>query len=310
MSLRRRARGPRETAAGGWTSRLASAAAWLALGLAVAPARGDAEAATALVEALPPTIRIAAGWFRRGSDEVDVRYALSLCERELGFRGREICHEPSVALLFEAEMPARRIHVRAFRIDRTEVTRAAWRTCVRAGRCPPERTPDTDERLGAPQMPVTGVTWVEARAYCEFVGGRLPTETEWERAARGVDGRRFPWGNAWNDRLANHGGLEGRAAIDGFRFLAPVGSFPDGASPFGLLDVAGNVWEWTEDRFAPGAYAGDLAVDPRGPREGGERVARGGSWRSTAEQLRVTTRRPVPEGAHAPDLGLRCAYDD
>ena len=252
---------------------------------------------------LSDVVFIDGGWFWRGSTDRDVAYATSLCEREWGDRGRELCRGDIVASLLAAETPRRRIWVSAYRIDRTEVTHERWRRCVAAGRCPPART-DGHPRLSSPQMPVTGVDFFEAERYCAFVGGRLPTEAEWERAARGSGRRRFPWGMLFNDRLANH-----RRALDGFRYLAPVGSFPAAASPHGLLDMAGNVWEWTADRFAIDSYATGPAVDPTGPPSGGQRVTRGGSWRSSADLLRVTMRRPWPAGSAAPDLGFRCAYD-
>lgn len=277
---------------------------FVAFALFVGAARGEDLRALA-----PGTVQLTGGWFLRGSHDADLRYALALCEQELGLRGRTICRDPSVSELFASEAPARRIWVSAFAIDRTEVTRAAWSRCVLAGACSPSRVSDADPRLGGAELPVTGITWHEARAFCRFAGGRLPSEAEWERAARGSDGRRFPWGNLWNDRLANHGGTEGSAAIDGHRHLAPVGRYPAGASPHGVLDMAGNAWEWTADRFDPQSYVAGLSVDPRHDSSGGERVIRGGSWRSTAESLRTTTRRPAAEGAYAPDLGLRCAYD-
>ena len=252
---------------------------------------------------LSDVVLIEGGWFFRGSTERDVSYAVSLCEREWGERGRELCRGDILAQLLASETPQRRIWISAYRIDRTEVTHERWRRCVAAGRCPPART-DGDPRLSAPSMPVAGVDFYEAERYCAFVGGRLPSEAEWERAARGGGRRRFPWGQQFNDRLANH-----RSAIDGFRYLAPVGSFPEAASPHGLLDMAGNVWEWTRDRFDADSYSSGPSVDPQGPAAGGERVTRGGSWRSSADLLRTTMRRPWPAGTPAPDLGFRCAYD-
>lgn len=279
------------------TSRgLAFAAALLGLLALLSP--GRAQRLT-----LSDVVFIAGGWFHRGSTDDDVAYAISLCEREWGARGPELCRGDILAQLLAAETPQRRIWVSAFRIDRTEVTHDRWRRCVAAGRCPPART-DGDPRLAAPSMPVAGVTFHEAEQYCAFVGGRLPSEAEWERAARGGGRRRFPWGQQFNDRLANH-----RGPIDGFRYAAPVGSFPSAASPHGLLDMAGNVWEWTRDRFAADSYSNGPAVDPQGATDGGERVTRGGSWRSSADLLRVTMRRPWPAGSAAPDLGLRCVYD-
>lgn len=254
----------------------------------------------------PGVVWIPGSWFQRGSGADDVADAVALCARGLP---RDVARLRCAPPAFEVEMPARRVWVSSFGIDRTEVTLGAWRRCVLAGRCPPARMPADDPRTSTPAHPVGGVTWGEARRFCRWVGGRLPTEAEWERAARGVSPRRrWPWGRFWNPRLANHGGGLRESGVDGFRHAAPVGSFPDGASPHGLLDAAGNVWEWTADRFAPDAYAG-IDVDPRGPQGGGERVVRGGSWLSPPVRLRVTARRGLPEGVSRIDVGLRCAYD-
>ena len=153
-------------------------------------------------------------------------------------------------------------------------------------------------------MPVAGVTWDEARAFCEFAGGRLPTDEEWERAARGGDARhRFPWGRQYNDRLANHGrSPRGPDDVDGFVYAAPVGSFPGGASPYGLLDMAGNVWEWTAS--PPRADEVETGGDPNV-----YRILRGGSWAQPPEVMRVSHREWQPLGAAPSDVGLRCAYD-
>jgi len=247
---------------------------------------------------------IPAGEFLRGATPEDVDYAVRLCQaaREPAEAAR--CAEP----LFLHEMPARRIHLSRYGIDRTEVTVGAWRRCVLAGSCAPARTRESDPRLATDDRPVTGVTYEEAADYCDFVGGRLPTEAEWERAARGDDGRRFPWGDLFNERLANHGNGRGPRGVDGFRHAAPVASYPDAVSPHGLFDMAGNVWEWTADGWDEASYSSDLSVDPRGPGPRGERMVRGGSWRASPELLRTTARVPVPAGESAPDLGFRCAY--
>lgn len=247
---------------------------------------------------------IDAGWFLRGSNDADLRFAVQLCRRDGSLQDFELCTGGLMAQVLAAETPQRRIHIGAFGIDRTEVTRASWQRCVDAGRCPPPRVGDSARLLADPNMPVTGIDFHEAQSYCAFAGGRLPTESEWERAARGSDGRRFPWGWQYNDRLANHA-----SAIDGFRYLAPVASFPRGASPHGLVDMAGNVWEWTSDHYDPMSYRSGLDVDPRGSTSGGERVVRGGSWRSAAFELRVTTRGARAAGSSGADLGVRCAYD-
>jgi len=280
--------------------------------LAGAPARGRSLGTPlpSAPRAEPDVVRLDAGEFVRGSSAEDALYALALCIRRTEIPGAaEACQRE----LFGEEMPARTVWLPAFGLDRTEVTHAAYDRCVHANLCAPPRTSDADPRVHGPRLPVTGVTHAEASRYCAFVGGRLPSEAEWERAARGRDlagSRRFPWGRTYNDRLSNHGRGGGRPdGVDGFRYAAPVGSYPDGQSPEGLLDLAGNVWEWTDDRFEEGYYADGPRVDPRGPRSGGFRILRGGSWRSAPHTQRASHRLPFPEGRSAPDVGFRCAYD-
>ncbi len=292
-------------------SRAACAAAVaLSAAITLALPRAGADPAPSSLRVNPRgAVWISAGEFVRGSDASDVAFALALCVLSSpGGSMDRICREE----LFVEEMPARAIYTSAFGIDATEVTHAEYARCVRASVCAPPRVASSDTRLARGDHPVSGITAREAETFCAFVGGRLPTEAEWERAARG-DGqppRRFPWGEPYSERLANHGQSGERPdGIDGFRYAAPVGSFPDGVSPHGLLDMAGNVWEWTADRFEAGGYATGSAVDPRGARAGAERVVRGGSWRSSPVTLRASHRVPVPESIAAPDLGFRCAYD-
>lgn len=247
-----------------------------------------------------------AGSFVMGASEAEIAYAVELCfdGRPLALRGLAPDLDGACsARRFVPEAPERRVWTDAYGIDRTEVTHAQWRRCVAAGRCPPSRISDQDVRLASPRMPVTGITWQEAATYCEVVGGRLPTEAEWERAARGHRRNRFPWGRLYNSGLANHGrSPHGPDASDGFALAAPVGSFPAGASPHGLLDAAGNAWEWTSS--APSAEDVGPGVDARV-----HRVVRGGSWAQPPEMMRVTHRVWLPASEHRSDLGFRCAYD-
>src|SRR5262249_42239550 len=146
-----------------------------------------------------------------------------------------------------------------FWIDRTEVTVAAYEQCVTAGYChePPFSTGAA--RLKQPDFPVVLVTWFDAKRYCEWRNERLPTEAEWERAARGPSGRRYPWGNVWNASLANHGKSSWSDfrmgdtidASDGFDELAPVASFREGRTTEGVMDLAGNAAEWVADYYVP-----------------------------------------------------------
>lgn len=152
------------------------------------------------------------------------------------------------------ERPAHRVSVGSFWLDRTEVTQAAYSECVRAGVC---RSPDSlaHSRLTGgnpapfrrPDHPVVGVSWFDATAYCGFRSKRLPSEAEWEHAARDGDARRYVWGDAAPDPK-RHGVFGGRVATE------PVGSYPDGRGPYGHLDLAGNVWEWVADEYDPYAY--------------------------------------------------------
>ena len=249
-------------------------------------------------------VDIPAGWFRMGSGDEDIYYVAALCALDPELT--DSCQSE----MFRDELPAHRVFVGRFLIDRYEVSNRAYRQCVLASGCAPSRIAPSDERIAKARLPVVGVTWNEARHYCRFRGGRLPTEAEWERAARGQLQRRFPWGMFYNSRMANHGtGKSEPDPIDGYRFSAPVDAFPDGRSAFGLLNMAGNVWELTADRYAVDAYETSVPVDPVGPETGERRAIRGGSWQSPFFTLRVTQRASVREDESRPDLGFRCAYD-
>jgi formylglycine-generating enzyme required for sulfatase activity len=235
-----------------------------------------------------------------GASEADVRYAMELCLDVREGLSVESCGPRRFAL----EMPARRVRTEAYGIDRLEVSQGAYRRCVVAGRCAPPRVADSDPRLSASSLPVVGVDLADAEAYCRFVGGRLPTEEEWERAARGVEGRRrFPWGRLYNPRLANHG----RPPLqldsgDGHRYASPVEAFASGRSPYGLLNMAGNVWEWTGS--PPSEEQLSFLTDPES-----YRVIRGGSFHHSPVYLRVTARNFLPRSEARGDVGMRCAYD-
>jgi eukaryotic-like serine/threonine-protein kinase len=191
----------------------------------------------------------------------------------------------------EDERPERIVVVKAFAIDRTEVTRARYAACVSARRCKAVSASDAD---ADPALPVTGVSWADAQAYCRFAGGRLPTEIEWEKAARGADGREYPWGDDLDCARANWGNFDGEGPCAGKNPGRPVrvGSYPTGASVYGVLDLGGNVWEWVADKYDD---------DP------GRRVVRGGSCCSYFVGPRAANRNAwAPEHRDA-DLGFRCA---
>lgn len=198
----------------------------------------------------------------------------------------------------EDERPARQLTLRAFSLDRTEVSLAAYTACVSAGACrPPIGTASAD-----PRLPVSGVTWHDASAYCAFAKKRLPTEAEWEKAARGTTGRLHPWGDVASCLRANFD-------VCGAGGPKAVGSFPDGASPYGALDLAGNVWEWVADWYDASAYASAPAQDPVGPATGTVKVIRGGAFDTMAPTLRTSYRgRAEPASRHR-NVGFRCAQD-
>jgi formylglycine-generating enzyme required for sulfatase activity len=190
------------------------------------------------------------------------------------------------------EKPTHPVSLPAFWLDRTEVTNAQFARFIQAG-----NTAQGDWRQyasGKDQHPVVNVTWPDAVAYCRWAAKRLPTEAEWEYAARGTDNRKFPWGNAFED---NRGRFSGRTA--------PVGSYPSGASPFGVLDLAGNVWEWVASLSRPYPYS---ATDGREDLSAaGGRVIRGGSWSYVPRDLRSAARDRGDPADRSVDLGFRCA---
>ena len=249
-------------------------------------------------------IRVPASEFVMGSTSTEIIDSTLLCEREpLGTS----CDERS----FADESLAHRVRLSAFFLDRREVTVADFEACVRVGRCKPPPYEKGAQRFKQPHFPVTLVNWDDAQTFCAFRGARLPTEAEFERAARGASGRRFPWGELPNSRLANHGrlGIDLTDDSDGFSELSPVGSFNAGRTPDGFLDLAGNAAEWVQDRYAT-QYPDAEQNDPQGPdatQATSARVVRGGSYESPVAWLRGAARGAYLPTERRPSVGFRCA---
>jgi formylglycine-generating enzyme required for sulfatase activity len=204
------------------------------------------------------------------------------------------------------ERPTRSVTAPPFWMDKTEVSVGAYRVCVDRGACPRPVKSSTSCTFDAtdPQLPVNCVPWASAQAYCVAVGKRLPREVEWELAARGPTNARYPWGGAGTScgmaaTLATEGAFRPCSGKHPFR----VGTHPQNASPFGVLDMAGNVEEWTADWYSE-------AVSEASPRAGSAHVLRGGGWLSTPSQARTTSRNWGSVLEAGPNVGFRCARDD
>jgi formylglycine-generating enzyme required for sulfatase activity len=246
-------------------------------------------------------IEVPAGLFYRGSTPRERLLAKAICQREW-----LSCNDA----LFRTEGPSQWIYLSTFWISATEVSQLEYQACVNVEACP------EPAELGQPkgdELPVVGVTWQDAHDYCAFIGARLPTEAEWEKAARGKDGRIFPWGDVFVSTWANHGqaGPPSTDAEDGYELLAPVNSMPNGASAFGLLHMAGNVWEWVEDEYLSEAYLSQKKRDPFvAPSLSAAltyHVIRGGSYLQPLYTLRAAYRGQSYSHVAQIDIGFRCA---
>jgi len=206
----------------------------------------------------------------------------------------------------DSERPVHVVSLSAYWIDQSEVTNGMYDHCVQAGACQPPGESSSKTRMSYfgdaafESFPVIHVSWENAVDYCRWAGRRLPSEAEWEKAARGTDGRLYPWGNSPPGiRLANFDNLLGDTE--------QVGSHPAGASPFGVLDMAGNVSEWVADWYQANAYLESLYKNPVGPSSGEFRLFRGGSWFHPARSLRASSRLWNYPDLQADTLGFRCA---
>jgi formylglycine-generating enzyme required for sulfatase activity len=202
------------------------------------------------------------------------------------------------------EKPEQEIYLDAFYVDKYEVTVKAYNDYRRIVDYVKPSFPflqGNAKMLEEPTFAVVGVSWYDSVNYCKWAGKRLLTEAEWEKAARGTHGLKFPWANKILEKRAN---LAGKA--DGFEFIAPVGSFPMGRSVYGVYDMSGNVSEWVLDIYDQFYYQSAPMMNPIGPEKGKNRVFRGGSWDSRSPDLRTSKRFAATEGRKDAVLGFRC----
>jgi formylglycine-generating enzyme required for sulfatase activity len=269
---------------------------------------------------------IPGGTFVMGIDEEELANAVDACKEEFGPETGALACEQMTRFQDAATGQAREVYVSPFFIDRFETTAAEYRRCVKAGACDLTPLVAGDRRFIQDDLPIVNVSWFDADAYCAWQGKRLPTEAEWEKAARGDDGRRWPWGNVDGDDRANRGKMIpeelrpvnqlAQLALatmaddsDGWSGPAPPGTFRWGKSPYGVYDMAGNVAEWVSDWWSQFGYTGLSVIDPRGVSSGPFRVVRGGSFNDPRFFARVYYRNSLRPGTRSVTIGFRCVRD-
>lgn len=212
------------------------------------------------------------------------------------------------------EYPRHEVSLDAFYIDKYEVTNGRYLEFVKAtGHRTPQHPTDPSRNVwrgglmpeSIADRPVINADWYDADAYCQWAGKRLPTEAEWEKAARGTDDRRFPWGNV--EPTPKH--LNYNQRWIGEKTLMPVGSYEAGKSPYGAYDMAGNVWEWVADWYDPMYYEKSPARNPKGPATGTRKVLRSSGWQVETPLVRIFTRVPSDPLVRNDSTGFRCAAD-
>lgn len=286
----------------------------------------------------PDMAYVPAGEFVMGPSGEELQSLDSACRIEMGY-ANHFCSQD--AAFNNLRLRARDVFLDAFYIDRYEITAGEFRKCIAAGACRIRPLVAGDERFIRDDWPMVNVTWQDAVDYCTFAGKRLPTEAEWEKAARGVNGYRWPWGNHDRQDGANHGASQSSAMQvtrayqypvrvgnrivnqvqapvesvpddrDGYLFLAPPGALKWSDSPYGVYDMAGNAGEWVQDYFSIEGYEGLSQVNPvrAEPDPSGiiGRVVRGGSWLEPKFFARTYFRYAVRPDWRSADIGFRCA---
>ena len=212
------------------------------------------------------------------------------------------------------QQPIHAVYLNSYYIDAYEVSNALYKACVDADACQPPKDLSsathpsyyTDSRFK--NYPIVNVTWSEAETYCQWRDARLPTEAEWEKAARGVGGRTYPWGNLLECTYANYldvGGTQCFVIGD----TTPVDKYNKGVSPFGVYGLVGNVWEWVSDWYSETYYSVSPLGNPQGADSGQYRVMRGGSWKDDSNNMLPTLRNWYDPESYSNTIGFRCAKD-
>ena len=219
---------------------------------------------------------------------------------EIGF---QICLETREGCAledFEDESPVHSVFLEDYWIFKYEVTNAFYRICVEAGGCAPPAVSEFYNNPYYAEHPAVHVDWFAAAQFCKWAGGRLPTEAEWEKAALGETGWVYPWGDVADCDKANYSGCNfGEVTL-------PIGSYPAGASVYGVMDMAGNAAEWTADWYDPEFYVLSPEENPLGPDSGELKTARGGSWKNLAVGIRSTNRGGNFPEVFSSGVGFRC----
>jgi len=235
----------------------------------------------------------------------------SLYKTIVGDDGREMVEIPEGPFKMGSnngdydEAPEHQVYLATFYIDKYEVTQAEYDRFVRATKRGKPFVPVFDDDISKilkPELAAMGMSWADAAAYCQWGSKRLPTEAEWEKAAKGEGNRKYPWGDTLAPLDANLDGEE-----DGYIYLAPPGKFEAGRSPYGLYDMAGNVAEWVHDTYDDKYYSKSPYRDPKGPEDGQNKVIRGGSWRESPNGARVSKRFQAKLWRTDATIGFRCA---
>jgi formylglycine-generating enzyme required for sulfatase activity len=251
-----------------------------------------------------------------GKDTVPSRPSISLKEPHTALVG--IRHNVAMVLIpagefamgsdrgQDDEQPVHRVSIKAFNLDVHEVTVSRYAEFLASQKPDPPFKWNEATARSHENKPVIGVNWYDARDYCRWLGKRLPTEAEWELAARGTEGRLYPWGSAHPTK--GHANA-GQTRWQGYDTLTNVGRYEPGKTPDGVYDLAGNLWEWVADWYDPTYYQFSVRDNPKGPSAGPLRALRGGAWNNDSKAIRSSNRAGYAPDARRNDVGFRCAKD-